>query len=136
MAEKSLKLEIVTPESLALSEDVDIVTVPGGLGEFGVLPGHTPFLTTVKPGKLTFESSGRRGVMAIGWGYAEVRPYKVLILTEMAKRPAEIARDQVRDEYEELVSRLRQPELTPEEREAILKHFERIKAQLKVLEVA
>jgi len=136
VAERSLKLEIVTPEALAISQDVDIVTVPGGLGEFGVLPGHTPFLTTVKPGKLTFESHGKRSVLAIGWGYVEVRPYKVLILTEMAKKPEEIDRDRVREEYEELTSKLSQPGLSPEQREAVLKHLERVKAQIKVLEAS
>jgi len=135
MAEKALKLEIVTPQRLALSQEVAVVTVPGGEGEFGVLPGHTPFLTTVRPGRLIYEAGGKREAMAIGWGYAEVGPSKVLILTEMAKRPGEIDRDEVRREYEELSQRLH-GEITPEEREALSRGLERIKAQLKVLESA
>ncbi len=135
MAERPLKLDIVTPERLAVSQEVEMVTVPGGKGEFGVLPGHTPFLTTVKPGRLVYEAGGKRDSLAIGWGYAEVGPYRVLILTEMAKRPSEIDRDAVRREYEELSQRL-VGEVPLEEREAISRQLERVKAQLKVLEAA
>ncbi len=132
MADRALKLEIATPQRLALSQEVSLVTVPGGEGEFGVLPGHTPFLTTVRPGRLEYEAGGKREVLAVGWGYAEVGPDKVLILTEMALKPGEIDRDQVRKEYEELTQKL-QGDVTPEEREALTKSLERVKAQLKVL---
>ncbi len=135
MAEKALKLEIATPQKLAVSQEVSLVTVPGGEGEFGVLPGHTPFLTTVRPGRLEYEANGKREVLAVGWGYAEVGPDKVLILTEMAKTPGEINRDEVRREYEDLTQRL-QGGISPEEREALAKSLERVKAQLKVLELA
>ncbi len=135
MAERALKLEIATPQRLVLSQEVSLVTVPGGEGEFGVLPGHTPFLTTVRPGRLEYEAQGKREVLAVGWGYAEVGPHKVLILTEMAKRPGEINRDEVRREFED-INRHLAGEITPEEREAFTKRLERVKAQLKVLESA
>jgi F-type H+-transporting ATPase subunit epsilon len=135
MAEKALKLEIVTPKSQVVSQEVEIVTVPGGEGEFGVLPGHTPFLTTVRPGRLVYEAGGKRETLAVGWGYAEVGPSRVLILTEMARRPSEIDRDTVRREYDDLSQRLK-GDVSPEEREAISRQMERVKAQLKALEAA
>ena len=135
MPEKALKLEIVTPESQAVSQEVEVVVVPGGEGEFSVLPGHTPFMTTVRPGRLVYESNGRREALAVGWGYAEVGPLRVLILTEMARKPSDIDRDAVRKEYETLNQRLK-TDMTPEEREAVSRQLERVKAQLKVLEAA
>jgi len=89
MAETIL-LEIVTPDRLVLSEEVDEVTAPGVEGEFGVLPGHTPFLTTLKVGELTYRKGKEIHHMAVSWGYAEVTPKKVTILAEAAEVAAEI----------------------------------------------
>ncbi len=89
MAETIL-LEIVTPDRLVLSEEVDEVTAPGVEGEFGVLPGHTPFLTTLKVGELTYRKGKEIHHMAVSWGYAEVTPKKVTILAEAAEIAAEI----------------------------------------------
>ncbi len=89
MAETIL-LEIVTPDRLVLSEEVDEVTAPGVEGEFGVLPGHTPFLTTLKVGELTFRKGKEIHHMAVSWGYAEITPKKVTILAEAAEIAAEI----------------------------------------------
>jgi F-type H+-transporting ATPase subunit epsilon len=89
MAETIL-LEIVTPDRLVLSEEVDEVTAPGVEGEFGVLPGHTPFLTTLKVGELTYRKGKDVHHMAVSWGYAEITPKKVTILAEAAEIAAEI----------------------------------------------
>ncbi|MBF8251024.1 MAG: F0F1 ATP synthase subunit epsilon [Deltaproteobacteria bacterium] len=89
MAETIL-LEIVTPDRLVLSEEVDEVTAPGVEGEFGVLPGHTPFLTTLKVGELTYRKGKEVHHMAVSWGYAEVTPKKVTVLAEAAEVAAEI----------------------------------------------
>jgi len=89
MAETIL-LEIVTPDRLVLSEEVDEVTAPGVEGEFGVLPGHTPFLTTLKVGELTYRKGKEIHHMAVSWGYAEVTPKKVTVLAEAAEVAAEI----------------------------------------------
>lgn len=89
MAETIL-LEIVTPDRLVLSEEVDEVTAPGSEGEFGVLPGHTPFLATLKVGELTYRKGKEVHHMAVSWGYAEVTPKKVTILAEAAEVAAEI----------------------------------------------
>ncbi|MBI3755429.1 MAG: ATP synthase F1 subunit epsilon [Deltaproteobacteria bacterium] len=75
-------LEIVTPTKLVLSEQVDFMTATGTEGEFGVLPGHAPFLTTLKPGELTYKIGNDTARLTIGIGYAEVGPEKVTILAE------------------------------------------------------
>ena len=75
-------LEIVTPSRLFLSEQVEEMTAPGSEGEFGVLAGHAPFLTTLKPGELTYKIGNDTTRLSIGIGYAEVGPEKVTILAE------------------------------------------------------
>ncbi|KPA19233.1 F0F1 ATP synthase subunit epsilon [Candidatus Magnetomorum sp. HK-1] len=79
-------LEVVTPERNVVSERAQIVMAPGSLGEFGVLPGHTSFLTTLKDGVLKYkdESGTERHVSVFG-GFAEALPDKVTILAEDAK---------------------------------------------------
>src|SRR5207248_816000 len=69
----TLKLEIVTPEEKIYSEDVEMVTLPGSEGEFGVYLNHVPLLTTLVPGELRVVKGGREGAMAIGEGCVESR---------------------------------------------------------------
>jgi F-type H+-transporting ATPase subunit epsilon len=85
-----IRLEVVTPERQVLSVEVDEVSAPGALGYFGVLPGHTPFITTLGMGELGYRSGNQWGYLAVTWGYAEVLPNKVTILTETAEMAAEI----------------------------------------------
>jgi F-type H+-transporting ATPase subunit epsilon len=89
MAEKIL-LEIVTPEKKVLSETVDIVVAPGEEGEFGVLPGHIPFLCKLKVGELRFRMNSASRHIAIMGGYAEVLPNHVTILATAAEEAAQI----------------------------------------------
>ena len=89
MAEK-LRLELVPPYKKALSEEVDEVTAPGTLGEFGVLPGHTPLLTTLKIGELSYRKAGASYHLAVNWGYVEVEDDKVTVLVETAEPADEI----------------------------------------------
>ncbi len=79
-----LKLEIVTPEAIILSEDVDMVTLPGVEGELGVYPMHIPLMTQIIPGELRFIKDGEERLMAVGEGFVEVTGEKVSILTDMA----------------------------------------------------
>jgi F-type H+-transporting ATPase subunit epsilon len=83
-------LEVVTPERQVLSTEVDEVSAPGALGYFGVLPGHTPFITTLGQGELGYRSDQHWEYLAITWGYAEVLPNKVTVLTETAEMAGEI----------------------------------------------
>ena len=85
-----LILEIVTPERRVVREEVDEVVCPGIEGEFGVLPGHTPFLTALKIGELSYRMGDQRKYIAITWGYAEVDGERVEILADMAETAEEI----------------------------------------------
>jgi F-type H+-transporting ATPase subunit epsilon len=84
MAEK-LKLDLVTPYQQVLSQEVDEVTAPGTLGEFGVLPGHTPLLSTLKIGELTYRQGPDLFHVAVNWGYVEVEDDTVTVLVETAE---------------------------------------------------
>lgn len=80
----TLRLEIVTPEKTAYSEDVDMVTLPGSEGELGVFPKHVPVLTTLKPGELRVKKDGRETFLAVGEGFVEITGDSVSVLTDMA----------------------------------------------------
>jgi len=90
MAEK-MKLEIVTPYSKVLDQLVDEVTATGKLGEFTVLPGHAPFLTSLNIGELCYKVDGVAVSMALNWGYFEVLGrLSIIVLVETAERSDEI----------------------------------------------
>ena len=89
MAEK-MKLEIVTPYSKVLDMEVDEVTATGKVGEFGVLPGHAPFLTSLRIGELCYKNDGVTSCMALNWGYFEIKDDKIIVLVETAETADEI----------------------------------------------
>jgi F-type H+-transporting ATPase subunit epsilon len=89
MAEK-MKLEIVTPYKKVVDTEVDEVTATGKLGEFGVLPGHAPFLTSLRIGELAYKNNGVSEHMALNWGYFEIRDDRIIILVETAETSEEI----------------------------------------------
>jgi len=89
MAEK-IKLELVTPYKQVLSEEVDEVTAPGTIGEFGVLPGHTSLLTTMKIGELVYKQGNQAFHVAVNWGYVEVEDDTMTVLVETAEPADEI----------------------------------------------
>jgi len=83
---EELMLEVVTPEMMVFSGTVEDVTVPGGDGEFGVLKGHVPLLSSINVGEMNFTKDGKKTYYAVGEGYAEVLSTKVTILLETAER--------------------------------------------------
>ena len=85
-----LRLEIVTPERLAYSEEVDSVNCPGIEGELGILPHHAPLLTTLGVGELRIRRGGREEYFAIAGGFLQVRPDKVVVMAETADLASEI----------------------------------------------
>jgi F-type H+-transporting ATPase subunit epsilon len=91
-----LMLEIVTPEKMAFSGNVEEVTVPGSEGEFGVLRGHASLLSAVDVGELNFTKEGKKTHYAVSTGYAEVTSSKVTILVETAERSDMIDKDRAR----------------------------------------
>jgi len=81
---RTLRLEIVTPEAKAYSEDVEMVVLPGTDGELGVYPQHVPVLTTLQPGELRVLKGGRETSLAVGEGFAEITGESISVLTDMA----------------------------------------------------
>jgi len=86
----TLHLEIVTPERLAYSDDVDMVLVPGSEGELGILPHHTPLVSLLGLGELKIRKGGQEESFAIVGGFLQVRPDKVVVMAETASLASEI----------------------------------------------
>ena len=85
-----LTLELVTPDRAIVREQVDEVQIPGSQGYLGVLPGHTPLLTTLQVGELWFRQGGERQYLLVAFGFAEILPDRVTILAQSAERAEEI----------------------------------------------
>lgn len=93
----NIRLEVVTPEKIVVSEVAQIVMAPGSEGEFGVLDGHTPFLTTLKTGMIRYkDSAGAERVVFVSGGFAEALPDKVTVLAESAERRRDINIDRAK----------------------------------------
>ncbi len=85
-----LQLDIVTPERLVYSDEVDEVIVPGSQGELGILPHHAPLLTTLGLGELRIRKGGTEESFAIVGGFLQVRPDRAVVMAETADMAAEI----------------------------------------------
>ncbi len=85
-----LHLEIVTSERTVFEGEVDMVTVPGGGGEMGILPHHAPVLSTLKAGELHVKTAGQTQEFAIGGGFIDIHNNRVIILADSAERADEI----------------------------------------------
>jgi len=109
MAEK-LTLDIVTPYGHVFTEEVDEVVAPGSEGEFGVLPNHIPFLTTLKIGMLIYKKGSETGYFFVGSGYSEVGPDKVTILADSAERADSIDIQRAIEAKKRAEERLKQAE--------------------------
>ena len=86
----TLKLEIVTPEAVTYSEDVDMVTLPGVEGEMGIFPMHVPLMTQIVPGEVSVRKNGQDYFLAVGEGFVEITGARVAILTDMAIKAGDI----------------------------------------------
>ncbi|HEX9145046.1 MAG TPA: F0F1 ATP synthase subunit epsilon [Candidatus Binatia bacterium] len=89
MADK-IRLRVVTPSRLLLDAEVDEVTAPGALGEFGVLPNHIAFLTLLEPGEMSYKQGATKHYLAISGGYAEVLDNVMTVLAPAAEFAGEI----------------------------------------------
>jgi F-type H+-transporting ATPase subunit epsilon len=85
-----IRLEVVTPAGMVVSDAVDEVVLPGVEGEFGVLPGHVPLLTALKIGEMAYRKGGETHYLAVSWGYVEVTAGKVMVLAETAEKAMDI----------------------------------------------
>ncbi len=86
----AIRLDIVTAERAVYSEDVDVVVAPGVEGQLGILPHHTPLMTTLQAGELRVRKGGEEFSIAISGGFLEVRPDRIIILADAAERTEEI----------------------------------------------
>lgn len=92
-----LTLEIITPLKRVLTAETPFVTVPGTMGELGILPEHIPLVTTVESGILSYEEDGQRKRAAVHYGYAQVEGNKVTVLSKMVEQDGEIDTERARD---------------------------------------
>ena len=134
--DKTFILEIVTPYGLVVNSKVEEVYIPGGQGDFGVLPGHAPFLTSLRIGELHYRREKEVHFLAINRGFAEVTPTKTTILTDTAESAAEIDMERAKSakaRVEERLKTLAKDDPTyPQEISAL----ERAKVRIRVSEKA
>jgi F-type H+-transporting ATPase subunit epsilon len=127
----TLKLEIITPEATAYSEDVDMVTLPGIEGEMGVYPQHVPLLTQMVPGELIVRKDGHDYFLAVGEGMVEVTGDHVAILTDLAIAAEHIDEAKVEEARQRAQARLSE-KLSDEEVASVNSALARSLAQLHV----
>jgi F-type H+-transporting ATPase subunit epsilon len=120
----TIRLRVVTPSRQVIDEEVDEVTAPGALGEFGVLPNHIAFLTLLEPGEMSFKQGSNRYYLAVSGGYAEVLDNVMTILATAAEFPDEIDADLARSaghEAERRIDELLQEGKEPTDAETALR---------------
>ena len=101
-----LTLEVATPLGLKLSTEAEAVEVPSVSGEFGVLPGHVPVLTSLRCGVLRYEVGGKEQVAAVGPGFAEADATRVRLLTDLFALPEQIDEAATKKELDEATKEL------------------------------
>ena len=131
MADK-IQLEVVTPERRVLTESVDMVTVPGLGGELGILPGHTPLISQLQTGVLTYTHDGKSFPLHVSGGFVEVRDDHVSVLAEIAERPEEIDAARAKLQRERLEKQLNQWSGTEEDFELARVKLERSVVRLQI----
>lgn len=110
-----MKIEIVTPEKIAYSEEADQATLPTADGEITILPNHAPLVTKLLPGELTVKKGDQYIVLASGGGFAEVDGKKVSVVTDLAQRPEEIDERETQAAIERAEQALKEKERLSEE---------------------
>jgi F-type H+-transporting ATPase subunit epsilon len=130
MAE-TLRLEIVTPQAVVFSEDVDMVTFPGSEGQMGVYPQHVPLIAMLIPGEIIVNRNGVETFLAVGEGLVEVTAKKVAIVTDMAIPSERIDEAKVEEARQRAEARLRE-KLSDEEVASVNASLVRSVAQLQV----
>lgn len=113
----NIRLQVVTPEKLVVDEEAQIVMAPGSQGEFGVLIGHTPFLTTLKNGTVRYDDiKGQKHYVFVSGGFAEALPDRVTVLAESAEKQDDIDEARAQAALERAQKRLSGEALNPGEK--------------------
>jgi F-type H+-transporting ATPase subunit epsilon len=128
---ETLKLEIVTPEGTAYSEDVEMVTLPGVVGQIGVYPQHVPLVTQMIPGEIIVQKGGRDFFFAAGEGLIDVTADRVAVLTDLAVEADRIDEAKAEEARQRAEARLRE-KLSDEEVATVNASLARSLAQLHV----
>jgi F-type H+-transporting ATPase subunit epsilon len=128
---KTLKLEIVTPDAIAYSEDVDMVTLPGVEGQIGILPQHVPLMTQMVPGEMIVRKNGQDRFLAVGEGLVQISGDHVAILTDLAIAAENIDEAKAEEARQRAAVRLRE-KLSSEEVASVNAALARSLAQLRV----
>lgn len=110
--ENKLTLDVVTPYGSVLSEEVDEVSASGSEGDFGVLAGHVPFITTLKVGMLSYRKGSQTSYVFVNTGYAEVCDDKVIVLADSAELAGDIDVDRAKEAMKRAEERLKKMEET------------------------
>jgi F-type H+-transporting ATPase subunit epsilon len=127
----TLKLEIVTPEAVTYSEEVDMVTIPATEGEMGIYPMHVPLMTTISSGEVIVRKGTQEYFLAVGEGFVEITGNRVAILTDMAIKADQIDETKAEEARKRAEARL-QEKLTDEEVANVSAALAHSLAQLKV----
>ena len=123
--------DLVSPEKLAFSGEVDQVDIPGLEGDFGVLAGHAPVIAAMRPGILTIFADGKKEKIIVVGGLAEVSDRGLTVLTDVATSLEELDRTQLADAIAGMEAKLSEKEGSELDREiARLDHFKSIQHQL------
>ena len=127
----TLRLEIVTPQAIAVSEDVHMVTLPAIEGQIGVYPQHVRLITQIVPGEIIVNQDGQERFLAVGEGLVEITARQVSIVTDMAVRAEEIDEARAEEARERAAARLRE-KISDEEVATVNASLARSLAQLQV----
>ena len=127
----TLRLEIVTPQATAFSEDVDMVTLPGVEGQMGVYPLHVHLITQIVPGEVSVMKGGVERLLAVGEGLVEISAARVSIITDMAIAAEEIDEAKVEAARARAAARL-QDKISDEEIASVNASLARSLAQLQI----
>ena len=128
----TLRLEIVTPEEMTYSEDVDMVELPGIDGELGILPFHVPLMTQLRPGELHVKKGLEDIWLAVGQGFVEVGPDHVSVLTDMAVEEKKIDEAAAQEAIDRAQKAMSEANLNDEEVAAVEATIQRSLAQINV----
>lgn len=128
----TLRLEIVTPESRAYSDDVEFVVLPAIEGEMGVFPMHVPLITAIKPGELVVTKDGKQTHLAVGEGFVEITGEKVSVLVDMALTEEAIDEKAAEEAVKRAEARLKEEHLDGEESALVQAAIAKSLAQLHV----
>ncbi len=135
---EQIHLELVTPDKLVVRDSVLAVSLPGRDGYFGVLAGHAPLLSELRPGELSYTQGTVTHYLCVNWGFAEVLPHRVSVLVETSERPEEIDVERARRARERAEERLRRAGAGDAEIDALRaqRALERAMARLEVAQRA